>query len=344
MADPIRIGIVGAGRIVASEHVPRFRAIPGVELVSVANQTPESTRRAAEALNIPKTHRHWGELLEDTSIDAILVGTWPYLHASIAIEALYAGKHLLTEARMTTDAESAAAMVDAALEHPELVAMVVPASFSLWADRAIGRVLGDGSIGRLQAVRVTWDAGPGTDEAEFWRWQRKYSGNNVMSLGILAEAMIRWLGPAEWVTAETQLLNPRKPVPGGGLAPTDVPDHVVAMMGFGGDVTASVEMSTVTLRGSGIHAAFAGTDGTLEADFRAGTLGIRRGAASGAREPVTVAPEEHDEWRVERDFAAAIRGEKLVDLTDFGTAARYMQIVDAVRTSNLEGRRVVLTE
>ena len=47
MTEPIRIGIVGAGRIVAAEHVPRFRAIDGVELVGVANRSEESAQRAA---------------------------------------------------------------------------------------------------------------------------------------------------------------------------------------------------------------------------------------------------------------------------------------------------------
>ena len=52
MTDPIRIGIVGAGRIVASEHVPRFRAIDGVELVGVANRSEDSSRRAADELGL----------------------------------------------------------------------------------------------------------------------------------------------------------------------------------------------------------------------------------------------------------------------------------------------------
>ena len=244
MTQPLRIGIAGAGKIVASEHAPRLRAIPGVELVAVANQTPESSRRAAEQLGIARTYGNWSDLVEDDAIDAILVGTWPYLHAPITTEALYAGKHVLTEARMATDAESASTMVDAAQENPRLVAMVVPASFSLWADRAIGRVLGDGTIGQLLAVRVTWDGGSGKDPGEFWRWQRRYSGNNTMALGILYESMARWLGQAEWVTAESQIVTPRKPAPGGQLVPTDVPDHLVAIAGFAGDVTATIEMST----------------------------------------------------------------------------------------------------
>lgn len=343
MTQPLRIGIAGAGKIVASEHASRLRAIPGVELVAVANQTPESSRRAADSLGIARTYGNWSDLVEDDGVDAILVGTWPYLHAPIAIEALYAGKHVLTEARMATDADAAATMLDAARENPRLVAMVVPASFSLWADRAIGRVLGDGTIGRLLGVRVTWDGGNGKDPGEFWRWQRRYSGNNTMALGILYESMARWLGQAEWVTAESQIVTPRKPAPGGQLVPTDVPDHLVVVAGFAGDVTATIEMSTTTLRGTGIHASFFGSDGTLEADFGAGTLGIRRPGGTRVK-AVVISEAERDEWRAERDFVAAIRGEKSVDLTDFETGLRYMEFVDAVHASNRDGARIALGE
>jgi predicted dehydrogenase len=342
VADPLRIGIAGAGKIVASEHVPRLRAIDGVELVAVANQTLESSRRAAAELGIPTAFGDWGALIEEPEIDAILIGTWPYLHAPIAVEALYAGKHVLTEARMASDAEAAAAMVEAAQEHPGQVAMVVPASFSLWADRAIQRVLGGGALGRVLAVRVTWDGGAGDDPAEHWRWQRRFSGNNVMSLGILYEAMARWLGQAEWVTAESQIVAPRKPAPGGRTIPTDVPDHLVAVAGFAGDVTAAIEMSTVTLRGTGIHVTFFGSEGTLEADFGAQALSIRKAGQS--PEAVEITAEERDEWRAERDFVAAIRGESAIDLTDFETGRRYMEFVDAVHESNRRGERVVLGE
>ena len=99
---------------------------------------------------------------------------------------------------MATDADAATAMADAALDIPDLVAMVVPASFSLWADRAIGRVLGDGSD-RPAAARSRVDLGRRnrrTTPAEFWRWQRRFSGNNVMALGILAESLgAGWASP-----------------------------------------------------------------------------------------------------------------------------------------------------
>ena len=55
-----------------------------------------------------------------------------------------------------------------------------------------------------------------------------------------------------------------------------------------------------------------------------------------------IAADEHDEWRAERDFVAAIRGERAVDLTDFETGRRYMEFVDGVHESNRRGERIVL--
>ena len=347
MTETIRIGIAGAGKIVRDEHIPRFRALPGVELVGVANRTRESSQRVARELDLPRAYRDWGELVEDPDVDAILIGTWPYLHAPISVAALEFGKHVLTEARMARDADEARTMLAASVDHPDLVAMVVPASFSMWADRAIGRVLGAGArgaggIGRLLAVRVEWDGGPGDDPGDHWRWQRLYSGSNTMALGILVEGMARWLGSAEWVSAQTANFQPRKPALDGRLVPVDVPDHVAALAGYPGGVTASIEMSTVTMRGRGIHATFHGSEGVLDADFGASTLVVRDGGAATGGEPIEIRPDEQDAWRAEPDFVAAIRGDKPVDMTDFATGVRYMEFVDAVHESARDGFRIDL--
>src|SRR5215217_2516210 len=107
MTEPIRIGIVGAGKIVAAEHVPRFRAIDGVELVGVANRSEDSSRRAAAELGLSRAYPTWQALVEDPAIDAVLIGAWPILHAPVTIAALDARKHVLTEARMAATAEDA---------------------------------------------------------------------------------------------------------------------------------------------------------------------------------------------------------------------------------------------
>src|SRR6185295_3629568 len=102
-------------------------------------------------------------------------------------------------------------MAAAAARHPELVAMVVPASFSLWADRTLARAVAERAVGTVRHVRVVWDAAGSVAPSDHWRWQRAHSGVNVMALGILAEAMQRWLGPAIAVQATGRILQPSKP-------------------------------------------------------------------------------------------------------------------------------------
>ena len=49
------------------------------------------------------------------SVDAVCIGTWPYMHCPISLEALSAGKHVLTEARMCMNLAEAVQMQAAAV-------------------------------------------------------------------------------------------------------------------------------------------------------------------------------------------------------------------------------------
>ena len=341
---PIRLGIVGAGRIVRAEHVPRFRAIPGVELVAVANRTPESSRRAAADLGIERSVDDWRSLVTDPGVDAVLVGAWPYLHAPVAIAALEAGKHVLTEARMAATGADARAMLAASRSRPDLVAMVVPSSFSLWADATIRRLLDDGAIGPLRHVRLAWQSSGPDEPGEGWRWQRRFSGENVMALGIAYEAMARWLSAATAVTAITRMS------PGPGDWPTDapatetgvidVPDHVLAILEFPEDVTATIEMSARTQAPAANTAILFGSSGTIEVDFAAQR--IRHSPVGGDWAAVEVREADRAGWTAELDFVASIREGRPVTLTDFATGAHYMAVVEAVDRSRAHGRREVV--
>lgn len=346
MSEIIRIGVVGAGGIVRSRHVPGFHAIDGVSLDAVVNRTSESSRRAAEEFGIPRVHGNWRELATDPELDAVLVGTWPYLHAPITIAALDAGKHVLVQARLAMDAIEARAIAAAAADRPDLVTMVVPAPFTFWADACVQRLLRDGSVGEVRLVRVFWGGGdgayaPGPD----WRRERRFSGNNVLSLGIIYESVARWLGHATWVHAATALadsgLADGDTRPGAEIA--DVPDVLSLVAGLPGGAQMSVDMSP--------HARFAGpnrvelfgSSGTLLVDLDGQRLRLRREGADGPDESdVQPRDDERSDWRVEAEFIGAIRGEESVRFTDVPTAVRYMEFTDAVRESAQTGVRVAL--
>jgi predicted dehydrogenase len=229
-------------------------------------------------------------------------------------------------------------MTAAATARPDRVAMVVPASFSLWADRTIRRALDDGLIGRVRHVRVLWDGSGSVAPSEAWRWQRASSGVNVMALGILVESMDRWLGRATTVQATGTIVQPSKPGPSGPVD-TDIVDHLLVQATYPAAVTASIEMSIVSVR-DGTRISILGDDGTIEVDL--GGRQLVRVALDGSRSSLEIRPEDRLGWTAEIDFVRSIREGAPVELTDFATGVAYMAFVDAVDRSVTTGARVAI--
>ena len=230
---------------------------------------------------------------------------------------------------MAATGADARAMLRASREHLEVVAMVVPASFSLWADGTIRRLLADGAIGRVRHARVTWHSSGPDEPGDGWRWLRRFSGENVMALGIVYEAMARWLGPAAAVTAVTRMAT--------GNPSVDVPDHVLATLEFPDEVTATIEMSARTHAIAANTATIFGSEGTIEIDFAAQR--IRSAPGGGEWSVVQVRDEDRAGWTAEVDFVASIRDGRPVTLTDFATGAHYMGVVEAIDRSAASGAR-----
>ena len=198
----IRIGIVGAGGNTKAKHIPGLRAIENVEITSVCNRSRASSEAVAAEFGITRVFDDWRKLVEDRDIDAVVIGTWPYMHGPVSIAALEAGKHVLCEARMAMNAREAHDMLCAARLRPHLVAQVVPSPFSLKVDRTIRRLLAEGYIGDLLAIDVQDRGGfLDIDGPISWRQDNQLSGMNVMMLGIWYEAVMRWVGEATSVMA-----------------------------------------------------------------------------------------------------------------------------------------------
>ena len=99
----IRVGLIGAGANTRLRHIPGLREQEGVEIVAVANRSRASGEAIASEYEIPTVYDNWMELMEADDIDAVCVGTWPYMHRTLVLSALENDKHVLTEARMSMD-------------------------------------------------------------------------------------------------------------------------------------------------------------------------------------------------------------------------------------------------
>lgn len=342
--SPLRIGIIGAGGNTRSRHIPGLQAIDGVDVVAVANRSRASGERVAAQLGIPTVYDHWGALLEDESIDAICIGTWPNLHCPVTLAALARGKHVLVEARLAMDLAEAKEMLAAARAHPELVAQVVPGPFTYHIDETIRLHVADGYLGDLLAVDMRLAAASFVDRDApiTFRNERQRSGLNTMMTGIWYESLLRWAPGVSRLMARSRVIVPmRRDAATGERRPADVPDHVEVIGEMVDGASFHMQASSVTGLNSPSEVWLFGTEGTLcyQVQNRR-LLGGRRGDSELA--VIEIPPERQGRWRVEEEFVGAIRGQESVKYTTFDDGVRYMAFTEAVARSAAEGRMVAV--
>jgi predicted dehydrogenase len=341
----IRVGIVGLGGNCRARHVPGLRACPDVEIAAVCNRRCESTTAAAAEFGIPKTFDHWEELVADPQIDAVLIGTWPYLHCPITLAALGAGKHVLVEARMAMNADEARAMLAASRARSELTCQIVPSPLGLRADRVVKRLINSGFLGELREVVVigTSDVLADARTSLSWRQATALSGLNMLTLGILHETLIRWVADPVRVQAQAHAFTPQRLEPASGmLVRVGSPDSVHVLTVLKGGARGLYHVSGVTrfVPGSQVH--LYGSEGTLKYELAPHDRlwGARRGESE--LKEIPVSPDEQHGWHVEEEFIAAVRGRRPVEFTDFATGVRYMEFTAAVAASAASGHSVAV--
>jgi predicted dehydrogenase len=348
---PLRVGLIGAGANTRERHIPGLLALPDVHLVAVCNRRPESTAAVARQYNVPRTFEHWQDLVADTDIDAVVIGTWPYLHCPITLAALEAGKHVLTEARLALNAAEAHRMLRAAREHPRLVTQVVPSPYGLKGHDVMRELLDGGYLGELREVHVySFNAALADPAAPLsWRQDAALSGFNMLTLGILHETLLRWAPPPVRVLARVHAHLPTRIDPQSGVRRSvGTPDSVQALAVLRNGARATYHFSGVTPFGQGKGIYLYGADGVLHYDLEADRIfgasrrrGQKPGKASDLQE-IPIPPEKERSWRVEADFVDAIRQRSPIHLTDFATGVAYMEFTEAVARSAASGEPVEL--
>jgi predicted dehydrogenase len=350
-SSPLRVGLIGAGANTRARHIPGLKAIEGVEIVAVCNRRHESTLAVAREYNIPRTYRHWEEVVADRDVDAVVIGTWPYLHCPITLAALNAGKHVLTEARLSLNAAEAQRMLEAARVCPGFVTQVVPSPYGLKGHDVMRELIGAGFLGELREVRVySFNAALADVAAPLsWRQDAALSGYNMLTLGIVHETLLRWVPPPVRVLAQVHAFLPSRIDPQSGVRrPVGTPDSVQVLTVLENGARGTYQFSGVTPYGQSMGIELYGSDGVLQYDLLADRIrgaSRRRGQKSGSAETLTEIPipvEKEHRWTVEADFVSAIRTGKPIEFTTFATGVAYMQFTEAVARSAETGEAIDL--
>jgi predicted dehydrogenase len=306
----------------------------------------------AREFGIPRTFERWQDLVADPNIDAVVIGTWPYLHCPITVAALEAGKHVLTEARLSMNAAEAHKMLEASRRHPQLVTQVVPSPFGLKGHDVMVDLLQGGYLGELREVHAYGLNAALADAASplSWRQDVALSGFNMLTLGIVHETVLRWVPPPVQVQALVHAFVPSRIDPESGVRrPVGTPDSVQVLAVLENGARAVYQFSGVIPFGQGMGIWLYGTQGVLFYDLASDRIwgaGSQRGAAGPVtRENLQEIPIPQDKarsWQVEADFFNAVRSGSPIRFTSFETGVAYMEFTEAVARSAQRGTVVAL--
>src|SRR4030081_3619271 len=336
----LRIGIVGAGNIVKTRHLPALKKNPDAEIVAVSNSTYESSEKFCKE-NCPSATpmANWADLLAVPDLDIIWIGTPPYMHSPVTVSALEAGKHVFCQARMAMDLAEAEEMLATTKRFPELVAILCPPPYGMPADLLVKKMLAENAIGTPHAVRLQSFTGVylNPEAPAHWRQKIEISGLNVLTLGIYVEVLQRWLGDISGVFARGKVLHLLRR----GYE-VIVRDLLNVLCSFENRAEGVLEFSGVNAFAPGDRCEIYGHRGPLVYDFATDIVQVGKVGDKEMR-VVDLTPDLATEWHVEDDFIGAVKLKGRVrPHPDFEDGVRYMRVVQAVADSRARNEWVAI--
>jgi predicted dehydrogenase len=336
----MRVGMIGTGAI-SHKHAEAYRNI-GYELTVCTDIHEESGRRFAA--------RHGADFVESYEavcrhprVDYVDVCTFPDFRMQALEECAQAGKHIQVQKPISTNLETARAMVDLARRAGIRLGVVSQHRFDE-SSQFLRRAIAAGRLGKLLECDsyVKWYRSPEYYARPIKGSWRTEGGGALINQAIHQVDILRWLaGPVRELYASWQL---------GALHQIESEDVVNAVVRYASGATGVIQAATAFWPGYTERTEFHGTKGTaivsgdkLTAwdvqDDTGEPPPLAQDAASGSSDPmaISLAPFE----RQFLDFGEAIRTgrEPLVSGED---GYRALEIVDAIYRSCRSGEKIAI--
>ncbi len=168
------VAIIGAGAI-GLDHINSFKQHPNANVTVIAEVSPERGREAADKFGIPEVVTDYRPLLKRADIDVISIALPNYLHAKVALEALKAGKHVMLDKPMATNAVDAAKLVAEAKK--QKVLFMVGQNNRFGADvQTAKQLITSGALGEVYHAKTAWTRRAGIPRIGSWFTQKKFAG------------------------------------------------------------------------------------------------------------------------------------------------------------------------
>jgi predicted dehydrogenase len=253
MREKLRCAVIGVGAT-GLEHLNSLLHCQRAAAVAIAETNPTRLREAAEKFHIPRSYSNYQELLEQPDIDAVTIALPNFLHASVAVDALNARKHVLIEKPMAMNAKEAAKIIAAAQKNRRTAMVAKNFRFDKHTQTA-RQAIQHGDLGEVYHARAFSHRHSNIPRIGSWYTQKQHSGGGVMadSGSMLIDVLFHLLndfdavsvsatkqskfgsrgrGEGSWGKSE---IDPKRPF--------DVEDHCTALLRMKKGYTVTVETS-----------------------------------------------------------------------------------------------------
>lgn len=270
----LRVGFIGSGWT-DSTQIPAFR-LGGLTPQAIASQHPERAREVAARHGLPAVFDTWQALIASDEVDIVSICTPPDLHMEIAVAALRAGKHVISEKPTALSVPQAEAMLAAAQAAPNQLA-IIDHELRFHPQRLqMRQMIKEGYVGSVLHVHLDRLGGERLDPNLPWDWwcDVERGGGMLNALGSHLLDLARWLvGRIESLTAQLQIGHLYRRDSQGIARQVTADDHAHLLLRFANGAQGSITASGLTPGGWGMSILVVGTEGALKLDNQDGLWG-----------------------------------------------------------------------
>lgn len=203
----IRYGIIGCGGITDGSIAPAIEQAKDSSLHSVLSRDQAKAEQFAQKHGANKAYEDLDAFLSDGDLNAVFIATPNAQHASQAIAAAQAGKHVLVEKPMATSSADCQRMIDACRQANVRLMVAYHLRFHP-VHREIDRLVRAGHLGQLVTARAHFYFRYPTEPQQWRRHKSSARGWATMDVGTHGLDLLRWFaGEVTEVTA--YLSSPR---------------------------------------------------------------------------------------------------------------------------------------
>ncbi len=177
----VNFAIIGYGSAAQTIHLPLIAFEPRLHLHGVMARSAQ-TREFAKSKHDCAVYPTLDESLNDPQIDLVIVTTPHDSHASIAVAALEAGKHVVVDKPMCLNTHECERMIEAQKHSGKLLTVFHNARLS--GDfLTLQSVIASGQLGALKWLELSWNR-HGLSKRSAWRNLASTSGGRLIDLGV----------------------------------------------------------------------------------------------------------------------------------------------------------------